>query len=299
MTRVIQTREDGSSFKGDGKKVIGLRQKRTWSGRKGLQPGRKAVLLEGLLSHKSTWQRLRGLHCAGLWSLHTLALLWASNLPSLRWSQHSLPFLHSASLWGVKRTGDLATALYRWELWRGTSLGKEPKEKEILCWTLSMTFPEEDWGSIPTSLPCTAASWHQWHLELPASQTPRPRFGSWDRSQRWQQNSPFWGAQGIKEAHGKTRWLYLLQLSDYKACKQIKRRVLESARDGDKKTSPQGCSRQPSRKLVFHYSQVCLYILHYLVTCWIGFLTETHLFHLEGSPHSPGSHRDQQLTFPM
>lgn len=80
MTRVIQTRErmvaatgrggGGGARGGGGEEVSDLRDQRTRKGRRGLQPGRKAVLLEGLLSHKSTWQRLRGL-LARLQSLHT------------------------------------------------------------------------------------------------------------------------------------------------------------------------------------------------------------------------------------
>lgn len=115
-----------------------------------------------------------------------------------------------------------------------------------------------------------------------------------------QQNSPLQGTPGIKEAHRKPSWLYLLQLSSYKACKQIKRRVPEPARDGEEKTSPCGLQQAaPPAVCLPLKPSVCLHFLQHLVTFWIGFLTETHLFHVECSLQSPGDHKEQQLAYPV
>lgn len=194
--------EDGSSFKGDGKESSWFETEENSVGRKGLQPGRKAVLLRGCSAIKAL-----GRDCTGLWSLHTCALLWGSNLPSLRWSQHSLPFLHYIIMWGVKRQGTWPPCCTDGSCDVGPSLGKEPKRGEILCWTLSMTSQSktEVNSNILTLHSCRLAPVTSGTACIP--DTP-PRV--WFMGQAPVLTAEF-TILGIKEAHGKTRWLYFLR----------------------------------------------------------------------------------------
>ena len=141
-------------------------------------------------------------------------------------------------------------ALYRWEAWvkrgscdEGLVWGMSPG-KDKLSSTLSMMFPDSKIEG-QFQHPCPA--------QLQAGTSPGPVIAKAATALRlghtkglvqgtdphcWQQDSPFQSTPGRKEDDRKTSWLYLLQLSSYKACKRIKRRGLEPARDG--------CGRQPS-----------------------------------------------------
>lgn len=209
------------------------------------------MLLEGLLSHKGTWQRL-------YWTLILTHLCTSLRLKSSIFKMEST-FLTLSTLSIIMRSKK-DRELGHHAVQMGVVTRDQPREgaqrKRDTLLNLVHDVPRVRLrvnSNILTLHSCRLAPVTSGTACIP--DTP-PRV--WFMGQAPVLTAEF-TILGIKEAHGKTRWLYFLQLSDYKACKQIKRRVLESARDGEK-TSPQGCSRQPSSKSVFHYSQAFVYI---------------------------------------
>lgn len=127
------------------------------------------------------------------------------------------------------------------------SPGRE--RKLCLTWPTYDVPRQQDWGSIPTLLalhsyglvpaqghrhlrlsrPCGEDTWRVWFTWQPRRQPPA-RAGFAIPGHTRDKGSP---------GGNNTSWLYLLQLSSYKACERIKRKVLEPATEsGSRKLAP-------------------------------------------------------------
>lgn len=108
--------------------------------------------------------------------------------------------------------------------------------------------------------------------------SPRGRRGG--SPQGRQQTSPFQGEETTGEP---------VALPPHKLSRSKEGVWRQSKKGKDEKTSPLG--------FAFHYNQMSVYISHYVVTHWIRFLIQTHLFYVECGLHRRP--QNQQLTFSL